>query len=333
MFRFLRKSVVLLAVGLAVASCSSSGKQQAKQDPFAGKGSPHYSGKGPVPWGGGRYHVGKPYQVAGRWYEPKEQPNYDKKGMASWYGEAFNRRKTSNGEWFDMTRLTAAHPTLPLPSYAKVTNLENGREVVVRLNDRGPFVGTRIIDLSKRSAEVLDFKHKGKAEVRVQYIGRAPLNDDGSHLMAMNKELDRGTPVRKMIAAADRRRGKAPAPEVAAATSKPKKKAAPPQPKLETASYEPEPGAEQAPASEVTFFVQLGSFTDGENAARARDRFSSVWPVQFIELSGASGPVYRVRLGPISSAADAETALIDAQSAGYGDARLIRNEAVQAALD
>jgi len=331
MYRLLSKSVVLLAMGLALASCSSSGKQQAKQDPFAGTGSPHYSGKGPVPWGGGRNHVGKPYQVAGRWYEPKEQRDYDKKGMASWYGEAFNRRKTSNGEWFDMTRLTAAHPTLPLPSYVKVTNLENGREVVVRVNDRGPFVGTRIIDLSKRSAEALDFKHKGKAEVRVQYIGRAPLNDDGSHLMAMNKELDRGTPVRKMIAAADRRKGKAPASEVAAAT--PKKKTAPPQPKLETASYQAESEAGQAPASEVTFFVQIGSFSDGENAARARDRFASVWPVQFIELSGASGAVYRVRLGPIASVADAETALIDAQSAGYGDARMIRNEAVQAALD
>jgi rare lipoprotein A len=228
MISFLRKAVVLIAVGLALASCSSSGKQQAKQDPFAGKGSPHYPGKGPVPWGGGRYHVGKPYQVAGRWFEPKEQPNYDKKGVASWYGEAFNRRKTSNGEWFEMTRLTAAHPTLPLPSYAKVTNLENGREVVVRLNDRGPFVGTRIIDLSKRTAEVLDFKHKGKAQVRVQYIGPAPVNDNGSHLMAMNKELDRGTPMRKMIASADRRKGKAPVEKVQTAAKKPKKKAAPP---------------------------------------------------------------------------------------------------------
>jgi rare lipoprotein A len=333
MISFLRKAVVLLAVGLALASCSSSGKQHAKQDPFAGKGSPYYPGKGPVPWGGGRYHVGKPYQVAGRWFEPKEQPNYDKKGMASWYGEAFNRRKTSNGEWFDMTRLTAAHPTLPLPSYVKVTNLENGREVVVRLNDRGPFVGTRIIDLSKRTAEVLEFKHKGKAQVRVQYIGPAPVNDNGSHLVAMNKELDRGTPMRKMIASADRRKGKAPAETVNTAAAKPRKKAAPaPQPQYETAAYEPEMEAAEPRATEVTYFIQLGSFSDGENAARARDRFSSVWPVQSIELSGAAGPVYRVRLGPISSSADAETALIDAQSAGYGDARLIRNEAVQAAL-
>jgi rare lipoprotein A len=323
------KSVVLLAMGLALASCLSSGKKHASQDPFAGKGSPYYSGKGPVPWGGGRNHVGKPYQVAGRWFTPKEQPNYDKTGMASWYGEDFHRRKTSNGEWFDMDRLTAAHATLPLPSYVKVTNLENGREMIVRVNDRGPFVGTRIIDLSKRSAEALDFKHKGKTEVRVQYIGPAPLNDNGTHLIAMNKELDRGTPLRKMIASADRRKGKAPAETVKIAQAKPRKTEAPPQPRLETASYQPEVAA---PAGEVTFFVQLGSFADGANAARARDRFATVWPVQFIELSGAAGPVYRVRLGPISDSADAQTALIDAQQAGYGDARLIRNEAVQASL-
>jgi len=335
MIRIVRNAVVLIALGVALAGCSSSSKQ-AKQDPFAGKGSPHYSGKGDVPWGGGRYHVGKPYQVAGRWYEPKEQPNYDKKGTASWYGEAFNRRKTSNGEWFDMTRLTAAHTTLPLPSYVKVTNLDNGKEVVVRVNDRGPFVGTRIIDLSKRTAEVLEFKNKGKAPVRVQYIGPAPLNDNGSHLMAMNTELDRGTPLRKMIASADRRRGKAPAETVQVASAKPKKKAPPPEAQYETAAYEPPTEAEapaEAIAAEISYFIQLGSFSDADNAARVRDRFASVWPVQFIEISGASGPVYRVRLGPITNSEDAQTALMDAQTAGFGDARLIRNAAVQASLN
>jgi len=336
MLRFMRNAVVLVAIGLTLAGCSSSSKKQtAKQDPFAGTGSPIYPGKGQVPWGGGRYHVGKPYQVAGRWFEPKEQPNYDKKGTASWYGEAFNRRKTSNGEWFDMNRLTAAHATLPLPSYVKVTNLANGREVVVRVNDRGPFVDTRIIDLSKRTAEVLDFKNKGKAQVRVQYIGPAPLNDNGSHLVAMNKELERGTPMRKMIAAADRRKGKAPADSVMVAEVKPpKKKVAAPEVQAETVAYET-PAAESAPppaAAEVSYYIQLGSFSDGENAARARDQFASVWPVQFIELSGAAGPVYRVRLGPIADSGDAQTALTDAQSAGFSDARLIRTEAVQAAL-
>lgn len=334
MLRFMRNAVVLVAIGLTLAGCSSSTKKQtAKQDPFAGTGSPIYPGKGPVPWGGGRYHVGKPYQVAGRWFEPKEQPNYDKKGTASWYGSDFNRRKTSNGEWFDMNRLTAAHATLPLPSYVKVTNLANGREVVVRVNDRGPFVDTRIIDLSKRTAEVLDFKNKGKAQVRVQFIGPAPLNDNGSHLVAMNKELERGTPLRKMIASADRRKGKAPADTVMVAEVKPRKKAAQPPAATEAVAYEA-PAAAAVPAAlpEVSYYIQLGSFSDGENAARAREQFSSVWPVQFIELSGAAGPVYRVRLGPITDSGDANTALADAHSAGFTDARLIRKEAVQAAL-
>ena len=205
------------------------------------------------------------------------------------------------------------------------------------MNDRGPFVDTRVIDLSKATAVALDFKNKGKTTVRVQYIGRAPLNDNGSHLLAMNKELDRGTSLRKMIAAADRRKGKGPAPEVMVAEVKPPKKktVAQPEPQYETAAYEA-PADSSGPAetaTDVSFFIQLGSFGNSVNAARARDRFAAVWPVQFIELSGASGPVYRVRLGPISNGEDAQTALIDAQTSGYGDARLIRNEAVQASLE
>lgn len=340
MWTLLRNGVIILAIGLAAAGCSSN-KKSAKQDPFAGVGSPYYPGKGPVPWGGGRYHVGKPYQVAGVRFVPKEQPNYDKKGVASWYGEDFNRRMTSNGEYFDMNRLTAAHATLPLPSYVKVTNLENGREVVVRLNDRGPFVDTRIIDLSKATAVALDFKNKGKTNVRVQYIGPAPLNDKGgTHLMAMNTELDRGTPMRKMIARADKYRGKGYSIRNQVAVLKPKapKVAAPPVAEVETVAYaEPVPAAPAVPqfaaeSVEVTYFIQLGSFSDGGNATRVREQFSAVWPVQFIEVSGAIGPVYRVRLGPIANGDDAATALSDAQSAGFADARLVRSEAVQASL-
>jgi cell division protein FtsN len=142
--------------------------------------------------------------------------------------------------------------------------------------------------------------------------------------------------MRRMIAAADRHKGRAPAENVMVAEAKPKPKRAlpPPEPRYETAAYVPEaqPAVQPPPAEEVSYFIQLGSFSDGSNAARARDQFSAVWPVQFIELSGASGPVYRVRLGPISNGEDAQTALIDAQSAGFGDARLIRNAAVQASL-
>lgn len=116
----------------------------------------------------------RPYQVRGRWYRPEEQPNYDETGMASWYGAQFNGRPTATGERFDMNALTAAHKTLPLPGLVEVTNTANGRTIVVRVNDRGPFVDNRIIDLSRGSAEALGLLERGVGEVRVRYLGRAP---------------------------------------------------------------------------------------------------------------------------------------------------------------
>ena len=167
-----------------------------------GIASPMFKRAGLIPRGGGRYSIGKPYKISGRTFTPKKDPSYDRNGIASWYGADFHRRMTANGEWFDMEYFSAAHATMPLPSYARVTNLENGREMIVRVNDRGPFVGGRIIDLSKKCAEALEFKTKGIAKVRVQYVGPAPLDDHGSHLAAMNRELQRGTPLRQMIAQA-----------------------------------------------------------------------------------------------------------------------------------
>lgn len=135
--------------------------------------------------GGGRYQVGKPYQIKGKWYRPKEDPDYSKRGRASWYGAAFDGRLTANGEVYDMTHLTAAHPTMPLPSYARVTNLENGASVIVRVNDRGPYAHGRIIDLSKRAAEMLGYTQTGVANVQVDYVGKAPLHgQDDEYLLA-----------------------------------------------------------------------------------------------------------------------------------------------------
>ncbi len=135
--------------------------------------------------GGGRDQLGKPYQVRGKWYYPKEDRNYAKVGLASWYGDAFHGRLTANGEVYDMTHLTAAHPTMPLPSYARVTNLETGSSVIVRVNDRGPYHEGRIIDVSERAAEMLDYAKVGTAKVKVEYVGRAPLDgDDDQYLVA-----------------------------------------------------------------------------------------------------------------------------------------------------
>ena len=138
-----------------------------------------------VPRGGGQYLVGRPYTVAGRRYYPAENPSYTAVGMASWYGAAFHGRRTANGEIYDMASLSAAHPTMPLPSYARVTNLENGYSVVVRVNDRGPYHAGRVMDVSSRVADVLDMKAMGTAKVKVDYVGPAPLEgSDDSQLLA-----------------------------------------------------------------------------------------------------------------------------------------------------
>ncbi len=133
--------------------------------------------------GGGRYQIGKPYKIAGKWYRPKEDPNYDRTGVASWYGPNFHGRRTANGEIFDQYGISAAHPTLPLPSYVRVTNLENNRSIIVRVNDRGPFANGRIIDLSKRVAQLLGMAAKGTARVRVKYVGAAPLEGDDTKIL------------------------------------------------------------------------------------------------------------------------------------------------------
>jgi rare lipoprotein A len=322
-------SACIVAVGLALSGCSSkkptsSAKTTSgfiaskKLDPFAGTGSPYFKGNGKIPMGGGRYHVGSPYQVAGRWFTPKEQPGYDKSGPASWYGEAFNRRKTSNGEFFDMDQLTAAHPTLPLPSYAKVTNTQNGREVIVRINDRGPFVGPRIIDLSKRVAKDLAFLQQGKTTVRVQYIGVAPINDPNArHLNAMNRELHNGTPLRRMIAAAGNGKG-----EQVYAEAKPKRRA-----EVQNASYEPTEASGNA-----IYFIQVGSFSDQNNAENVRQQLSEVGPVDVAELEGSNGTIYRVRLGPISDQQEAQSALEQVVASGHGDARLISAQVMETAV-
>ena len=128
--------------------------------------------------GQGVYKIGRPYTVRGKTYVPAEDPNYEETGIASWYGDGFHGGPTANGEVYDMHRLTAAHKTLPMPSYAYVHNPANGRTIMVRINNRGPFKGNRIIDLSREAARLLDFKSRGLTEVRVTYAGRAPL--DGS---------------------------------------------------------------------------------------------------------------------------------------------------------
>jgi rare lipoprotein A len=146
----------------------------------------------PIPKGGGYYRVGTPYTIGGRTYYPAEDPHYRAEGVASWYGPDFHGRETANGEIFDMDSFSAAHTTLPLPSYVRVTNLSNGRSVIVRVNDRGPYHSDRVIDVSVRAATVLGFYGSGLAPVRVEYVGAAPI--EGSDDRMLLATLREGSP-------------------------------------------------------------------------------------------------------------------------------------------
>jgi len=173
---------------LLLANCSQSGtKLTGRVDPKYGvSASPRVVEPGqPVPKGGGVYRVGKPYQVAGRTYTPEENGRYRAEGLASWYGNDFHGRLTANGEIYDMEGISAAHPTLPMPSYVRVTNLSTHKSLVVRVNDRGPYHANREIDLSAKAADLLGFRSHGTAKVRVEYVGSAPIEGtDDRQLMA-----------------------------------------------------------------------------------------------------------------------------------------------------
>lgn len=196
-----------LAACLALANCASQDKFARKVDPKYGvASSPRVVADGDrAPKGGGVYRVGKPYVVAGRTFVPEEDANYVTEGLASWYGRDFHGRLTANGEVFDQDSITAAHPTLPMPSYVRVTNMRNKKSLIVRVNDRGPFHGNRVIDLSNKAAHLLGFKDNGVARVRVEYVGRAAL--EGSDDMRLAATLRQGEP--------------APAPVVVASAGKP----------------------------------------------------------------------------------------------------------------
>jgi rare lipoprotein A len=256
--------------------------------------------------------VGPPYEANGQWYVPTPEPGYAQTGTASWYGEQFHGRRTASGETFDQDALTAAHPTLPIPSLVQVTNLENGREVIVRINDRGPFVGGRLIDLSRGAAEVLGFEGAGHARVHVRYLGPAPrrVNADGTPAPASPPSPPpmQATPVdgeeegpRSLLppssGAADN--------ELAGAPVETDRLAAP--------SYAP-------PARDGGYFVQVGAFSDLGNAHRVRDAIGAAGPVVVdVRRNAAGAELFRVRVGPWQSVEEADAARRELAAMGYGE--------------
>jgi len=293
----------------------------------------------PVPKGCGRYVTGAAYRVDGVWYQPREDPTYDQVGTASWYGELFHGRRTANGEIYDMDRLSAASPTLPMPVYARVTNLENRRSIIVRVNDRGPYRSDRLIDLSRRSAEVLGFRGRGTAPVRVQYLALAPLNGDDSY-------------ERRYLAsqgwAQFASQGRAPVPGVVgsiAASTRP-----PPTRQLPVAASGGAPMPRQAapggvqqlrwqastrvPAGQSAraqlggggrFLIQAGSFRSEDNAERARALLGGIAPVEVAPVEIGGETLFRVRVGPFADETAASAALVRVTEAGYQGAKIVMN--------
>lgn len=339
----------------------------------------------------GEYKVGKPYQVAGEWYSPNEDYSYDETGLASWYGPGFHGNRTANGETFDTNELTAAHRTLPMPSLVRVTNLENGKSVVVRVNDRGPFAKGRIIDVSSRAADLLGFKGNGVAKVRVQILeaeSRAiaegvkkrggqretmvassgpiikPVNDNSDQVdtqpVAQSDNVDPNDVPNVQVSDADNAVAQdnapqtasldsveaqpldAPAPgtiikkgsaqlapvKIADAGEQPLAAAEPklvppkfakrlPEPQLTTVEgktkngrFYPAPVVEQGQAQPNSkIYVQAGAFTSKENADRLVAKLTKLAPSSVTQAVVNGTNFYRVRLGPISSADEADRIL------------------------
>lgn len=240
----------------------------------------------------GTYKLGAAYQINGTWYYPEFDPDYEAIGTASWYGRQFHGRPTANGEVFDMRQVSAAHPTLPMPSLVEVTNLENGRSIRLRVNDRGPFHDDRLIDLSQAAARVLGFEGQGLARVRVRFVALLPAN---------------GTPP---VAGSTSR----PATIVAAATD-----AASPSPRPANAVAATARRQDGCSGGD-THFIQVAAFGEPANAARL---VASLDHLGRVQIDAAQAALNRVRLGPFSSRRDAFGKLAQVRGLGYHDALVI----------
>lgn len=278
--------------------------------------------------GGGYYKIGNPYQINGIWYYPAENENYDSIGIASWYGPGFHGKPTANGEIFDENQISAAHPTLPMPVVARVTNLENGKSVILRINDRGPFAAGREIDLSKKAAEVLGFKEKGTARVRVQYVGRAPLEGGIGNGNAVAETF-----VAPPVQTPPEERRVAGAAPVTAVSTVATAELAPPAAPLSSSPATMSPISDTAPTPAKveriglggpgSIYVQAGSFQNLQNAESLRQQLSGVGRVEIQTTMVDGTPFYRVRVGPLSDVPAADSSLRTVIAQGHRSARIV----------
>lgn len=302
----------------------------------------------------GYYKIGEPYEVDGVIYTPAEDWNYDETGIASWYGPDFHGKRTANGELYDMNQVTGAHKTLPMPSLVRVTNLENGRQIVVRVNDRGPFSRGRVIDLSRRAAQLLGFERVGTAKVRVQIMAHesqalAQAAKQGE-LAVDIAGIDPDQPPPPPPSTPAYTRTPTPAPPPALTPAAPVAVAAvqPVQPRPPDVAVVDEKSViqRQAPTPikgediggrflpmpqvasvqkvhPTSIFIQAGAFSVAENAERLRARLDQVTKTQISQAVVSGRMFYRVRIGPIATVDEADALLTRVVGAGAGDAKII----------
>jgi rare lipoprotein A len=296
-----RLAVMLLA-GAALAACGT----------VAPKYSVRGGGYAPTPTPGGPRLKGtdQPYQVGGIWYVPHDQPHYDEKGIASWYGDAFHMKATADGEIFDMNQVSAAHTTLPLPSMVEVTNLDNGRKLVVRVNDRGPFVGGRLIDLSRAAAQELGYDRAGTAHVRVRYVGPAPLAGPEAGVRYARATLPTPSAAPPRVTLASTGPARRPADEDIFAD----------------AALTPTAAEALVPAMSAssTYRIQAGAFSDQDNARRAAAQLASAGTATIEPLERGGTTLYRVILPGPADEAEAFAMRDRVAGAGFADARVLR---------
>jgi rare lipoprotein A len=272
------------------------------------------------------YKVGRPYKIAGIWYYPAEDYAYSQKGTASWYGSDFHGKRTANGEIYDMNDLTAAHPTLPLPSIVRVTNLENNRTVILRINDRGPFKRNRIIDVSRRGAQLLGFYEAGTTRVRVEIDSTESLN-------IKNLALGRNPGAMPRVISAPRTTVDAvelPPPPLAPPEAVPGGTPGPVQIPIapNAVGITPKKLPVQAVSADIPtsgLFVQAGAFSEESNALRLAQQLDEFGEAFVMPIVVDGVQYFRVRLGPFDDEDAAAQLLAQVRSYGYGDAQVVRN--------
>ena len=327
MMRFVRGNrllpLVLAGLGLVLSAC---GQTQPKPPATAtGSSAAPVFDQGPR-----AYKIGSPYQIGGAWYYPKVDYNYAETGIASWYGPGFHGKSTANGESYDQNALTAAHRTLPMPSMVRVTNLNNGRSVKVRINDRGPFKNGRIIDLSLHAADLLDMRRRGTAKVRVEIV------EDESRALAAaalteDAAADAPNPAPRVpvvvedlaqdaggIAPATR-----PATPAASQTALAVPRANGTEARPQLTAPEPDGIVTTVPVQAGQIFVQAGSFTQIANANKLRARLIKVGDARIIQAVVDQRIFFRVRFGPLDSVDEADLLLATLIDNGHNAARVV----------